>query len=91
MPRKTAPIGDLWSHLERRSGKRLQPGGDVDPVAEKIGAVDEDVADMHANTQQHRLVGDTASVRCSYRGLHRDGALDGIHRTGEVRRESPLP
>jgi hypothetical protein len=65
-------------------GKRLQPGRDVDPVAEQIDAIDDDVADMHANAQLHRLVEGTARVLRGDRGLDRDRALDGIDHAGEV-------
>jgi hypothetical protein len=62
-----------------RLGEAFQPRGDVDPVTEQIGTIDQDIADMHADTEQHRLIGSTARS-----GLHRDRALYGIDRAGEV-------
>ena len=65
-------------------GEGFQPGGDVDPVAEQVVAVDHDVADMHADAELHRFVGGTPGILCGDRGLHRDRALHGIDRAGEV-------
>jgi hypothetical protein len=65
-------------------GKRLQPGRDVDPVAEQIDAIDDDVADMHANAQLHRLVDGIARVLRGDRSLDRDRALHGIDRAAKV-------
>jgi len=39
---------------------------------------------MHANTEPHRFVGGSTCILCSDRRLHRDSALDGVNRAGEV-------
>ncbi len=67
-----------------RLGQRFQPGGDVDPIAEQIGAVDDNVANMDADAQPHRLVAVAAGIVRGDRGLHRNGALHGIDRAGEI-------
>src|SRR5207248_11082169 len=67
-----------------RLGEAFQPRGDVDAVTEEIGAIDHDIADMHADTEQHRLIRGTARILDGYGGLHRDRALYGIDRAGEV-------
>ena len=65
-------------------GEGFQSGGDVDPIAEQVLAVDHDIADMHANAELHRLGG--RLLRALHRDcrLHRDRALHGIDRAGEV-------
>jgi hypothetical protein len=39
---------------------------------------------MHTDAELHRLVDGAARILCGYRRLHRDRALHGIHRAGEV-------
>jgi hypothetical protein len=62
----------------------FQPRRDVDPIAEQVLAIDHNIADVHANTELHRLVSGVASIFCGYRGRHPDRALHGIDRTGEI-------
>jgi hypothetical protein len=66
-------------------GERLQSGRDVHPVAKQIGAVNHDIADMHADPQLHRLIGAVVGIFCGYRDLHGDCALHSIDRAGEIR------
>jgi hypothetical protein len=63
---------------------RLEPCGDVDPVAEQVLAVDHDIADMHANAELHLLIFNTADIIGRDRRLNRDRTLHGIDRAGEV-------
>ena len=64
------------------SARLFQPSRNIDPVAEQVLAIDHDIADMHADAELHGLVG--GSARILYRGLHRDRALHGVDRAGEV-------
>jgi hypothetical protein len=65
-------------------GERFQPGGDVDPVAEQVAAVDNHIADMDADAELHRLVGGAGGILCRDRRLDRDRTRRRIDRTGEV-------
>ena len=65
-------------------GEPLQAGGDVDPVAKEVGAVDHNVADVDADAEAHRLARDTAGVLGRDRILHRHRARDRVDRAGEI-------
>jgi hypothetical protein len=67
-----------------RLGESFEAGGDIDPVAEQVAAVNHDIADMHANAELHWLGGLLLHVHRRDRRLHRDRALDSIHRAGEI-------
>ena len=87
--RQRQPVADVIADDSRDTdraglGEGFQPGRDVDPVAEQVVAVDHDIADMHADAELHRLVGRAAGILGGDRRLHRDGALHGIDRAGEV-------
>jgi hypothetical protein len=63
---------------------RLNTSCDVDPVAEQIGTVDDHITDMDANAELHARVRAPPSILSGDRRLHRDCALHGIDRAGEV-------
>jgi hypothetical protein len=65
--------------------RRLQPGGDVDPVAKEIRAFDNDVPEMDADAEAHLLARGPVGVLLGDCLLHRDGTLERIDRAGEVR------
>jgi hypothetical protein len=65
-------------------GERLQASGNVDPVAEQVGAVDHNVADMHADAEAHRLVPSAAGAFGCDSVLRRHRARDGVNRAGEI-------
>jgi hypothetical protein len=62
----------------------FEAGCDVNAVAEQVLAVDDDIADVHADAELHRLVGGSAGIRSRNCCLHRDRALHSIDRAGEV-------
>jgi hypothetical protein len=68
--------------------KSLQPGRNVDGIAKEIVALDDDVADVDADAEPHLLGGRSARIFVGYGVLHRDGALHGIHGTGEISDEA---
>ena len=82
-------VADLVAHDCRDTdraglGEPLQAGGDVDPLAEEVVAVDHNIADMHADAEAHRLVASTAGIfRCDS-SLRRDRAREGINGAGEI-------
>ena len=67
-----------------RLGETFHAGGNVDPVAEQVRAIDDNIANMDADAEPHQLVTGVARVLLRDCRLHRDGALDGINRAGEV-------
>jgi hypothetical protein len=54
------------------------------PVAEKVGTVDHNVADMHADAEAHRLAPGGARLFDRDRVLHRDRAGNSVNRAGEI-------
>ena len=80
---------DLIAHRPRQAdpagfGQRLEPGGDVDAVAVKVGSFDDDVADMDADAEPHLFFGRAVGVLAGERLLHRDRAFDGIGGAGKI-------
>jgi len=80
---------DLVAHRGRDAnpaglGNRLQPGGDVDRVAEQVCSLDDHVADMDADAEPHGFALGHARIFRGQSLLHRDGALHGIDGTGEI-------
>ena len=65
-------------------GERFEPGRDVDTVAKQILALDEDIADMHADAEAHWLTHGAGGVFFGDGILNCDRTLDGVDRTGEV-------
>ena len=80
---------DLIAHRPRQAdsagfGQRLEPGGDVDAVAVKVGSFDNDVPDVYANSEPHLFFGRAVGVLAGERLLHRDRAFDGIGGAGKI-------
>ena len=84
---------DLAAHLAMRIvgdadaaglGDRLQPGGDIDAVAENVVVVDDDVADMDADAKREAAVL-RHGRRCAsaMRALNVDRAAHGVDGAGE--------
>ena len=67
-----------------RLSKGLQPSGDVDPIAEKIVALNDNVADVDADPKPHLITGRPIRVLLGYGLLNLDSALYGIHGAGEI-------
>ena len=59
-------------------GKRFEPGGDVDAIAENVAILDHDVADIDADAEEQAVLGWMALVRNRDRLLHLHGAIQRI-------------
>ena len=59
-------------------GKRFEPGGDVDAVAEDVAILDHDVADIDADAEEQAVLGRQAFVRDADLLLHLHGAIERI-------------
>ncbi len=66
------------------SASALQPGGDVDAVAEDVAVLDHDVADMDAHAELDAAIGGDLGIARRHRALHVDGAAHGIDDAGEL-------
>jgi hypothetical protein len=64
--------------------KSLQAGRDINPIAEEIVALHDDVADVHPDAEPHLLTGRPISILLFYSLLHFDSTLHGIHSAGEI-------
>jgi hypothetical protein len=62
----------------------LDAGGDVDVVAEQVGAVGHDLAVVDADPELQPLGRRQAGIALSQRRLHLDGAAHRRHRVGEL-------
>src|SRR6516162_11876369 len=67
-----------------RLRKSLQPSRDIDGIAEKVVALNDDVADVDSNAEPHLLTGRSIRILFGYGLLHSDGTLQSIHATGEI-------
>src|ERR1700745_407429 len=82
-------VSDLVPHPPRdanstRLRKSLQPGRDINGIAEKIITLHDYVADMHADAKPHLLTLRSPCILLGYGVLHRDRALHGVHGTREI-------
>jgi hypothetical protein len=80
---------DLVAHRARNAdpaglGERFKPRRDVDAIAKQIIALDENIADMHADAEAHLFAGRPVFPVFGERLLNRHRALDGVDRTGEI-------
>ena len=84
---------DLAAHLrvhgvgeEHATGRRLtfEPRRDIDAIAEDVVAVDDDVAEIDADTKGNRFVIRTPAVPLGHRLLYGDRALHRIDGAGEL-------
>ena len=62
----------------------LQPGGDVDPVAHQVVALDHHVAEIDADPEHDAPVGRRLGLPVGDHLLDRDRAGDGIDHRGEL-------
>src|SRR5271165_951369 len=83
------PRADLVAHRTRKAnparlGERLQPGGDIDAIAEQVLSLDDDVSEMDADAEPHLLAGRTILVFLFNGALDRDSAFDRIDRAPKI-------
>ena len=57
-----------------RLGQRLEPRGDIDAVAKDVVAIDDDVADVDADTKIDPLLGRDTGIAFSHASLNVHGA-----------------
>jgi hypothetical protein len=69
-------------------GKRLEPGGDVDAVAEDVVAVDDYIAEIDAYPQLEPALGRDRIVDPTRGALHLDGAVQRIDDTRKIRQQA---
>ncbi len=69
-------------------GQRLEPGGDVDAVAEDVVAVDDHVAEIDADPQFETALGRDRVVDGARRALHLDGAAERIDDARKIRQQA---
>ena len=87
--RRGQPVADIVAHCARyanstRLGKSLQPGRDIDRIAEEIVALNHDIADVDTNAEPHLLTGRAIRILLGYGVLHRDRTLHGVDSAGEI-------
>ena len=78
------PIGVLGD--ADRAGLRdaFEPRCNVDPIAEDIALLDDDVTDMNADTDFDALFIRNASIALRHSALRLDSAARGVHGTDEL-------
>ena len=69
-------------------GECLEPGGDVDAVAEDVVAVDDDVAEIDADPQFETALGRDRIVDGARRPLHLDGAAQRVDDARKIRQQA---
>ena len=65
-------------------GQAFEPRRDIDPVAEDVGVVDDDVAEVDADAQHDRVAGGRSGVARGHFALDVDGAAHGVDDAGEL-------
>ena len=68
--------------------ERLEPGGDVDPVAKDVVAVDDHVAEIDANPQFQTALGRDRVVDRTRGPLHFDGAVQRVDDARKIRQQA---
>jgi hypothetical protein len=68
-------------------GEALQPGGDVDRIAEQVASADHRIADVNADAEAQERLG-LGRSNAAKSLLDGDGALDGIDSAVEPRQDS---
>jgi len=93
LPHVFEPIGELVANLVAHHprdadapglGQCLQPGSDIDPVAEDVVAVDDHVAEIDADPECDALVLGYVGLTVDHCPLHLDSATDRIDDAREV-------
>ena len=64
--------------------KSLQPGRDIDGIAEEVVALHHDVADVDPDAEPHLLTSRSIRILLGYGLLNLDGTFHSIHGTGEI-------
>jgi len=67
-----------------RLGQRFKTRGDVDAIAENVVVLDDDVAEIDADTEYDPLILRRCSVPLGHPALHRDRAGDGLNDAREL-------
>ena len=80
---------DIIMHARRNANParivhRLDTRGDVDPVAEDILALDDDVADVDAETEEYPLIVRQPGITLRDAALNIHGVRHGVDGTGEL-------
>ena len=65
-------------------GERLEPGGDVDSIAEDVGAIDDDVAKIDTDPQLETAFGRDRVVDGTRCPLHLDGAVQRVDHARKI-------
>jgi hypothetical protein len=60
-------------------GKAFEPSRDIDSVAEDVGALRDDVAEIYADTEFDALVRRYLRIAFEHAALNLDGTRDGVH------------
>jgi len=60
-------------------GKPFEPSGDIDAVAEDVGALRDDVAEIYADAEFNALVRRYLRIAFEHAALNLDGTRDGVH------------
>ena len=71
-----------------RLGERLQAGRHIDAVPENVCPLDNDVADVDANSEFDALFRRHRDIALSHAALDCDGAAHGFDDAGELRQQS---
>src|SRR5262245_55527872 len=66
----------------------LKPGGDVDPIAEDVVALDDDVAEVDANAESNAAIFWNVDGLGDHRCLHLDRAAHGIDHARELQQQA---
>ena len=69
-------------------GERLEPGGDVDAIAEDVVAVDDHVAEIDADPQLETALGWDGVVDGARGALHLDGATQRVDDARKIRQQA---
>ena len=68
-------------------GDLLQPGGDVDAVAEDVVALDDYIAEMHSHAEDETLVGGDFRVAFGHQPLHPERRAHCVEGAGELEQQ----
>src|SRR5271170_6969098 len=87
------PTADLIQHLARNAdaaaiGDAFEPGRDIDPVAENVGAVRDDFAEIDANAEFYAPIRWHLRISLEHTSLNRDGAADRVDDATEFRNDA---
>src|SRR5262249_20278179 len=79
---------DRISWYAARFGQCLQPGGDVDAIAEDVSILTNDIAEIDPHPERQPATFRNSPVSPCHRLLQPDGAAHGFYGTGKLRNES---